>query len=125
MMTQTNSLCLLKSSKSNEDSDVSSLILWLFGLIEVIMYDCGVPALQFVFAVICYLWILINFLINTRSGIIYFFSFNILALGIFNFWGKTDIISYWGLRLGGLSFNILFTVFLVGIVVMKKKGKHL
>lgn len=124
-MTQTNSLCLLKSSKSNEDSDVSSLILWLFGLIEVIMYDCGVPALQFVFAVICYLWILINFLINTRSGIIYFFSFNILALGIFNFWGKTDIISYWGLRLGGLSFNILFTVFLVGIVVMKKKGKHL
>lgn len=107
------------------DSSINEIFLWLFGLGEVILYDCGAVALQYIFTGIVYSFILISFFRNRKKGIKYFFCFNILALGIFNFWGRTDVVSYWGLRVGGLSFNILFTALLAILTVIQKRGKHL
>lgn len=106
-------------------NEIHQIVFWIFGLGEVVMYDCGQPALQFAFATISYLWILANFFIDEQKGIIYFLTFNLLTLGIFNFWGQSGIISYWGLRIGGVSFNIVFTAFLTLWMIIRKKGKRL
>jgi len=110
-------------SKSNVH--IKGWILWFFGLCEIVLYNCEISEMQYLFAITAYGFILISFLQNRKNGIMYFISFNLLSLGIFNFWGITDVISYWGLRVGGLSFNIIFTALLAILIVIQKRGTQL
>lgn len=111
---------------NSTNNDINPAILFLFSFIDVIMYGVNIPVIQLPFTIAAYLFILFEFLKNQKKGILYFISFNILTIGIGNYWGDDNAkFSYWGLRIGPFSANILFSAILVVLVCVKKRFKHL
>lgn len=102
------------------------LPLAIFSFSDVMLFNIEYTLLQVVCAIAAYCFVLLAFSNNQKDGILYFFSFNILAIGVGNYWGAEDAIySYWGLRCGPFSFNILFSLVLVICVSRKVRLKQL
>ncbi len=100
------------------------LAVFAFG--DVMLFNSEIPFIQLFFAVLSYCFIFLSFCKHYRDGILYLFSFNILSIGVGNYWDADGaIFSYWGLRCGPFSFNIIFSGLLTFILCVKSKSKHL
>lgn len=100
--------------------------LLIFTIAEVFLFDSKLTGAQIIEVMIAYCWILGWFLKSSKIGIMYLVAFDILSIGALNYLGNKDsIISFWGLRVGGFSFNILFTFLLTIIYAIKLRLKGL
>lgn len=101
------------------------LPLVIFAIGDVILYDIGLTPLQLAFAIFSYLFVIISFLKSCNIGILYFISFNILTIGLGNYWGNISAMNYWGLRLGPVSVNIILSIVFTLYLCVKKNMKNL
>ena len=94
-----------------------------FSLIDILLFGDVNWFLQSGFAIICYLFLLFAFFNNNKIGIMYLISFNLLTIG----WGNYDAYDnitygYWGLRISGLTLNILIQFMFFCVLTLKKKS---
>jgi len=99
-------------------------ILLIFVILEIFSFNND-KNIQIVITTIEYLFVFIYLMINIKTGISYFISFSLLALGQQNFIIYDSLPSnFWGLRLAGLSFNIIFSIFILLFTIFFKKGSN-
>ena len=85
-------------------------ILFLFVLLEVLLYD-KLSIAQAIVSIIEFIFLLVCVLINKRVGVMYLLSFTLLSLGTWSYVTQEDLpYNFWGIRLFGFSFNVLFTI---------------
>jgi hypothetical protein len=99
-------------------------ILVLFAVLEVLFYKSD-NALQLPVTILEYLFVLYAFFKNREIGILYFFSFVLLSFGSLNYIDTDLPFSFWGIRIGGFSVSILFSVLLSAILFFEKKDVFL
>ena len=87
-----------------------TFLLIIFSFVEILFFDN--EQLQFLFAVIEYLFCTFLVVTNFKKGIICFISFTLISVGVGNFTSTELPSNFWGIRLGGFSFNILYSFFL-------------
>jgi hypothetical protein len=92
-------------------------LLCLFTLFELVSIKSNTDV-QIIITIIEYSFLGIYILFDFHTGLFYFVSFTILALGQENFLDTELPLSYWGLRIGPFSLNLLFTfiVLIYGII---------
>lgn len=96
-------------------------ILLLFIFLEVLLYD-KLPFFQGAISVLEYCFIFFCVLINKRVGIMYLFSFTLLSMGAWSYVIQESLpYNFWGFRLFGFSFNVLFTIVLALYVLASNK----
>lgn len=96
-------------------------VLLLFSVIEVLFYDSHSVFLPFI-AIVEYCFILVTIFFNFKLGISYFVSFILLSMSNWSYVIQEELPNtFWGIRLFGLSFNILFSFFLFLVCVYKYK----
>lgn len=101
-----------------------TIALILFCFIEITFFDN--PQLQLLFAIVEYLFCTLLLVANLKKGIIYFLSFTLLSVGIGNYTDADTLPNnFWGVRLGGFSFNILYSIIIVTYsLFINKKVKN-
>lgn len=101
-----------------------TFLLIIFSFVEILFFDN--EQLQFLFAVIEYLFCTFLVVTNFKKGIICFISFTLIAVGLGNFTSTELPSNFWGIRLGGFSFNILYSFFLFfySLFINKKIKKY-
>lgn len=87
-------------------------ILLFFCLGEILLYNNN-QYVQLAIAILEYSFLFVLFIFNRQLSIAYFTAFNLLAMGSWSYVTQEELPNnFWGLRFLGLSFNILFTIFL-------------
>ena len=93
-------------------------ILVLFVVLEVATFG-DASVLQAVISLLEYAFLALVFYKNKKLGIMYYISFTILTFGIGNYDTLSlEPVNFWGIRLFGFSFNILFSLVLLTVVVI-------
>lgn len=107
-------------------SKYSFLILLLFELIDIALFGTDLTGLKIAFALSCYGFVLFTFCLNSRLGLFYLISFNILTIGFTNYTAFDNAdYGYWGLRAGPVSMNIVVQGLLFGAICLKKGFRNL
>lgn len=98
-------------------------VLTIFGLLEVVFFG-EKDGLAGIIAILEYVLCFVVLLLNEKNGIKLFISFTLLSLGVNNFF-DTPPLNFWGLRIGSVSFNIVYSLFISAYVFLKniKKAK--
>jgi hypothetical protein len=88
-------------------------VLFIFALFEVLLFKNN-NFFKLSISILEYLFVLFIFFQNKEIGIMYFFSFVLLTIGLGNYEGgyQEMPLNFWGLRLIGFSVNILFSIIL-------------
>lgn len=109
--------------KIKKNKHLFNFALILFGLMEVLFYN-STDSLTGIITIFEYVLCFVVLLFNERLGIKLFISFTLLSLGVNNFYLEPPA-NFWGLRIGGISFNIVFSLLVSIYVVLKnvKKSK--
>lgn len=95
-------------------------ILFLFVFFEVFLYNSK-SNLQLIVTIAEYIFITFVLFTNKKTGLIYFFMFTLLAFGGWSYINTELPNNFWGVRLFGFSFNILYSVFVFVFFLIKKK----
>lgn len=91
--------------------------LVIFGFFEVIFFNVSNSYVSIV-TILEYFLCFVVLLLNYKIGIKLFVSFTLLSLGVNNFFDNPPV-NFWGLRIGNISFNIVFSIFVSLYVVFK------
>lgn len=98
-------------------------ILFFFILLEVILFN-RLNQLQFILSMLEYFFVLICYIKDKKVGIMYFISFTLLSMGEWSYViYETPPLNFYGIRLFGVSLNILFSIFLFLDLVLSKNKK--
>ncbi len=104
-----------------QNIEYNYFILILFALFEVLFFKSN-NNIKLIISICEYAFILYAFFVNIQVGIMYFLSFTILTVGIGNYSGFVALpYNFWGLRFFGVSFAIMFTIFLSFLVLLKNR----
>ncbi len=96
-------------------------ILLVFIVLEVLLF--GKPSIwQFIVSLIEYCFIILALLMNRKIGIMYFISFTLLAMGAWSYVSQPELpLNFWGIRVAGLSLNILLSFAMVIYCLVAQK----
>jgi len=99
-------------------------ILLLFVVLEVVLFGAN-STLQLIVTIAEYLFLLYVILFKEKEiGIMYFLTFTLLSLGLENY-GTISTLppTFWGFRVMGFSFNILFSILVLIICLVSDNFK--
>ena len=93
-------------------------VIIIFVLGETLFFDSNSP-LQVFFTLFYYFIILFFLFFDPRVAFLYYFTFSLLSLNMGNYIFVDSLPpSFYGLRLFGFSFNVLFTFLLTGVCII-------
>ena len=96
-------------------------VLFLFIFFEVLLYNSE-SDFQLAVTIIEYIYVTFVLFVNNKTGLMYFFTFTLLAFGGWSYVSNiTTPNNFWGFRLFGFSFNILYSVFVFLFFLTKNK----
>lgn len=88
-------------------------ILLIFVLFEVLFFEAN-NSIQLIVSLLEYFFLIYVLIKNKEVGVMYFISFTVLTLGQENYVIIDSLPSnFWGIRLAGFSFNIIFSIFIL------------
>ena len=95
------------------------LPLLLFSLLEVVFYG-GSSIFQTVVSVFEYIFLSCVAILNIRKAIFYFVCFSLLSFGAWSYVvEEVSPENFWGLRILGISANLLFSLYLTFVLFLK------
>lgn len=97
------------------------IVLTIFGLLEVVFFS-EKNSIAGVVTILEYIICFVVLLLNEKNGIKLFVSFTLLSLGVNNFF-ENPPMNFWGLRIGSVSFNIVYSLFISLYIVLKNAKK--
>ena len=104
---------------------IKYFVLFLFIFSEVYFFESK-SNFQIISSVCFYLYLIVLAVINFRKSVEYYFYFSLLTMGAWSYISPLNIPqNFWGLKLQGISINVLFSFFLLIGGIILKKGKFL
>lgn len=94
-------------------------VLLIFVVFEVLLYDSS-SIFQYLITIAEYFFVAIFIVLNRKVGIMYFISFTLLSMGAWSYiTQETNPGNFWGIRIFGFSFNILFSLLILIYCLLK------
>jgi len=101
---------------------LSNAILYAFVMFEVLLYNSQ-GLLQFVLSIFCYLTLFILSNINLKVSVLYYISFSLLSFGEWSYVITDMPNNFYGIRIGGISLNVIFLFYLVIRIMTDRSNK--
>lgn len=98
-------------------------ILVIFVVLEALLFKTN-DSLKLTTTIIEYIFVIFIFAKNKEVGIMYFFSFILLTVGLGNYSGyESEPINFWGIRIFGFSLSIITTFIITLAILLKDRFK--